>query len=191
MRHGQCLDALTRPDAHARPDSPLTIGGGLDVRSVAHGLLNQHWQPEIIISSPLRRAKKTAEIVSEVTSCKKIEEMEELEEWKAPHCAIGKAPRDYPKEYLFWRKIREKSTDTALPGGESLLAFYNRVVKVNAVIYSRSKEYSRLLVISHRLLIGAVAAYNAGCCQPREIFSNASAFELSHSGLWHMTETRD
>lgn len=184
MRHGTSEDGLCSPAAHARPSSPLTIGGGVEAELTAHELREHRWQPTLIVASPLRRAQQTAAIVSGVLGTRPAEPIIAFAEWRAPDCVLGRAPTQYPPGYIAWREQRARNPDSVLPGGESLRAFAERAHEAATIAHDHATEHGPVLVVSHRLLIGAVAALYRGYRQPGEIFGYASDFRLAPAHLW-------
>lgn len=184
MRHGTCDDGLHRPRAHARPDSRLTIAGTVEAHRTAHRLRARRWRPALIASSPLCRARHTATTVAEVLHAGLTEPVVVFAEWRAPHAVLGLAPGQYPSDYVAWREQRTQNPGSALPGGESLRAFAERAVLAAATAHDLAAEHGPLLIVSHRLLIGAVAALHHGVHQPVEIFGYASDFSIMPAQLW-------
>ncbi|MGW5052354.1 histidine phosphatase family protein [Actinokineospora sp. NPDC004072] len=184
MRHGTCDDGLCRPGAHARPDSPLTIAGTVEAELNARELHKHRWQPALIASSPLRRARQTAAIVARASDTRLAEPISAFAEWRAPHCVLGLASNQYPPDYITWRQQRADNPDSALPGGESLRAFAERALEAATIAGDLVTEYGPVLIVSHRLLIGAVAALHLGYRHPADIFGCASDFRLAPAQLW-------
>jgi probable phosphoglycerate mutase len=184
MRHGTCDDGLCRPGAHARPDSPLTLAGVVEAELTAGHLTERGWKPPLVASSPLRRARQTASIVARVLDTQLAPSAEVFAEWRAPHCVLGRTPADYPPEYLTWRTHRDQQPDSALPGGESLRAFADRTAEAAAVARILAAKHGSVLIVSHRLLIGAVAAAHAGHRDPTVVFRVATEFRLPPAHLW-------
>jgi probable phosphoglycerate mutase len=184
MRHGTCDDGLCRPRAHARPDSPLTIAGMVEAELTALELHKHRWQPVLIASSPLRRARQTAAIVAEALNTRVVEPISAFAEWRAPHCVLGLAPNQYPADYIAWRNQRAHNPDSALPGGESLRAFGERALEAATIAHDLATQHGPVLIVSHRLLIGAVAALANGYRRPADIFGHASDFRLAPAHLW-------
>ncbi|WP_418153954.1 phosphoglycerate mutase family protein [Actinoalloteichus caeruleus] len=184
MRHGTCDDGLRRPGAHARPGSPLTIAGTVEAELAVRDLHIHHWQPALIASSPLLRARQTASIVARAWDTRLAGPISVFTEWRAPHCVLGLAPTQYPTEYITWRRQRTNNPVSALPGGESLQAFAERALEAAALAGDLATEHSRVLIVSHRLLIGALAALYRGYRHPADIFGYASDFHLAPAQLW-------
>ncbi|MGH3570569.1 MAG: histidine phosphatase family protein [Pseudonocardiaceae bacterium] len=183
MRHGTCDDGLCRPGAHARPGSPLTIAGTVEAELTARELHNHRWQPPLIASSPLRRARQTAAIVARASDTRLAGPIRAFAEWRAPHCVLGLAPSQYPPDYITWRQQRADNPDSALPGGESLRAFTERALEAATIAGDLATEHGPVLIVSHRLLIGAVVALHHGYRHNADIFSYASDFRLAPAQL--------
>lgn len=184
MRHGTCDDGLCRPGAHARPGSPLAIAGIVEAELAARELHKYRWQPALIASSPLRRARQTAGIVARASDSRLAEPISAFAEWRAPHCVLGLAPSQYRPDYITWRQQRADNPDSALPGGESLRVFAERALEAATIAGGLATEHGPVLIVSHRLLIGAVAALHHGYCHPADIFGYASDFRLAPAQLW-------
>lgn len=185
MRHGTpCDDGLCRPAAHARPDSPLTIGGIVEAELTANELHRHRWQPALIVPSPQRRACQTASVVARALSTGMAQPVTAFAEWQAPYCVLGRTPAQYPPEYQSWRVQRAHDPDSALPGGESLRAFANRAGEALAIAHDIAGQNGSVLIVSHRLLIGVIAALSVGYRQPTEIFGFASDFRIDPARLW-------
>lgn len=187
MRHGTCHDGLCRPGAHTRPGSPLTIAGTVEAQLAARELHNHRWQPALIASSPLRRAQQTAATVAAALNASPAEPICAFAEWRAPHCVLGLAPSQYPPDYIAWRHQRGHDPDSALPGGESLRAFADRTLEAATTAHDLATEHGPVLIVSHRLLIGAVSALHHGYRHPADIFGYASNFRLAPAHLWAAT----
>jgi probable phosphoglycerate mutase len=184
MRHGTCDDGLCHPNTHARPDSPLTIAGTVETELTARELRNHRWRPALIASSPLRRARQTAAIVALTSHTRLAEPTSAFAEWRAPHCVLGLSPSEYPPDYVSWRLQRADNPDSALPGGESLLAFTERALEAAVIAGDLVMEHGPVLIVSHRLLIGTVAALHDGYRDPASTFGYASDFSLAPAQLW-------
>lgn len=184
MRHGTCDDGLCRPGAHAQPGSPLTIAGMVESELTAQRLAQRRWKPALIVSSPLRRAHQTAALVARVLGIHIARPAALFTEWQAPHCVLGLAPGQYPPEYLRWRQQRDQQPDSAMPGGESLRAFADRAAEAQAAAQALATKHGTVLIVAHRLLIGAVAATCDGHRDPTVVFRLASDFRLQPAQLW-------
>ncbi|MBQ0928617.1 histidine phosphatase family protein [Saccharopolyspora endophytica] len=187
IRHGTCEDGLYRPSAHARPSSPLTSQGAREAELAAHKLCEQDWRPALILSSPLPRARQTATILTRSMSSMDLEIADlssMFAEWRAPDCVVGLAPAQYPPDYIAWRQQRTSHPESSLPGGESLRAFAQRAADATTIAEDLEAKHGQVLIVSHRLLIGAVAALHHGHRDPAGIFTSASAFQLAPAHTW-------
>ena len=71
LRHGEAEDL--RPGL-ADQDRKLTPKGQRDTRAVAKVALRARDTPQLILTSPLRRAQETAAIAAEVMGCKRVKQ---------------------------------------------------------------------------------------------------------------------
>lgn len=184
IRHGTSVDGLDRPTAHARPDTPLSDRGRDEARATAD--LVRELGAGRVVSSPLPRAWETARILATALDVPPDEPWSCLREWRAPDCVLGLAPGDYPPEYRRWRRARGVEVHSALPGGESLAGFARRAATAGALVNDIATTSTRpVLVVSHVLLIGAVAAHAHGIDEPGAAFAAARCFSLPPAGCWH------
>jgi probable phosphoglycerate mutase len=180
MRHGECTDAATNPDAHAHPEACLSPTGRAQVVDALRDLTSS---VSIILSSPLIRALETAEIASQSLAAP-IRIIDSLTEWKVPTCVLGLQPSEYPESYLNWRKERLVNPESTLDDGESLDALWRRA---RSTIRSFRLEYgdcSSVLVISHlvflRMLMVAIQFSNL---LPSTAFLQAQARSWKHGEI--------
>ncbi|MET8251487.1 histidine phosphatase family protein [Micromonospora sp. NPDC005197] len=183
IRHGSSLDGITRPHAHARPDTPLTARGAAQIAATAHALRDCGIRPAIVLTSPHPRATTSAEILAALLGVPLAAPNPLYAEWRAPDCVLGKEPDDYPPEYRTWRTHRLRDPDSTLIGGESLTALYQRATAASAIL-GHASEGITALIVSHRVLIGAVAAITAGASDPQDVFQAACRFTLAPAGIW-------
>jgi broad specificity phosphatase PhoE len=184
MRHGTCSDAWQHPDAHARPNSPLHPHGVTEVTATVTTLLAQDWRPTLIVTSPLPRARTSADVAAAILGLTATHSHDVLREWAAPRCVLGRSSRHYPPHYRAWQEARLHDVDATLPGGESLRAVRDRAAAAHQHINNLTKQHGPILVVSHRILIGCVAAITEGILDPAEIFTRARESHLAHAGLW-------
>ncbi|MEU8069375.1 histidine phosphatase family protein [Micromonospora sp. NPDC049151] len=183
IRHGTSLDGITRPHAHARPDTPLTARGAAQIAATAHALHDCGVWPAIVLTSPHPRAATSAEILAALLGVPLAAPSPLYAEWRAPDCVLGKGPDEYPSEYQTWRTDRLRDPDSALAGGESLSALHERAMAA-ATVPENPGEENTALIVSHRVLIGAVAAITAGASSPQDVFQAARRFTLAPAGIW-------
>ncbi|MFI7331540.1 histidine phosphatase family protein [Micromonospora aurantiaca (nom. illeg.)] len=183
IRHGTSLDGITRPHAHARPDAPLTARGAAQIAATAHILRDRGVRPAMVLTSPHPRAATSAQILAALLGVPLAAPDPLYAEWRAPDCVLGKGPDDYPAEYQTWRTDRLRDPDSALAGGESLTALHERA-RAAAVVLGHPAGRNTALIVSHRVLIGAVAAITAGLSRPVDVFQAARRFTLAPAGIW-------
>lgn len=179
MRHGSCNDGVCRPDAHARPESHLSPRGTRQAACTAQELLDSRITDGVVTSSTLVRARSTARIVAEITGLTLHSPNSVFDEWRAPTCVLGREPAQYPDAYINWRLVRSKRPEIALPGGESLVEFSHRAENALTEALLLAERAPYVLVVSHRLLIGAVAALRAGSTDPAKTFEHARNYALA------------
>lgn len=184
MRHGTCADGFHRPDAHARPRSLLTRLGARQAERAAQTLRTSEMTDGVIASSTLLRARSTARIVSELAGLTLAPADSTFDEWRAPTCVLGRSPTQYPDAYVEWRKRRAKDPRSALPGGESLVEFHGRARRALTAAELLAEADTPVVIVSHRLLIGAIAAISAGADDPVAVFDHARLFELRPAETW-------
>jgi phosphohistidine phosphatase len=68
VRHGIAIDRAS-PDCPSEPDRCLTPKGIKKTRRAARGLATVAIKPDLLLSSPYRRAKQTAEIFASALGC--------------------------------------------------------------------------------------------------------------------------
>jgi broad specificity phosphatase PhoE len=185
MRHGTCDDGLHQPPAHAHPDSPLTQLGRVQVAHTARWLTAVGWKPAVIACSPLRRATASAHVLAtELGGCPILSPDTLFTEWSTPECVRGKTPAQYPPEYHTWRHLRKTDPTSALPGGESLTELFQRAAQARAHAHDLTARHQRVLIVSHKLLIGTVAALTDHITNPVHAFECARKFPLQPATTW-------
>lgn len=175
MRHGTCADAHRRPGAHARPTSPLTLLGAYQASRTAGEIAGS---ADAVVSSTLLRARSTARIVADGTGLALLPADPVFDEWHAPTCVLGLTPAQYPDAYKEWKRHRIQNPDDALPGGESLSAFRDRALDAIQSAEQLARAHGRLVIVCHRLLIGAVTALRSGTRDAAGAFDVARTFIL-------------
>ncbi len=162
VRHGTTRSNL-EGRIQGKQDVPLCEQGKQEARRLAAYLKNTGFAA--VFSSPLLRAKETAETVLEENlyrSSTEIIFLEELKEygWGALEGYTWKEIKEaWP---CFYRDLQQNFWGIAVNGRESRETFLERVkVALDHTIY-RPSFYGRLLVISHGRLINAFITYSLG-----------------------------
>ena len=135
LRHGESEANLAGVAAGGGVDSPLTVKGELQARSLADLIDQLAIKPSIIFSSPMKRARKTAEIINTKLGLdlRIAEGMEEhhVGEWE------GKP----------WRDIGPRMKAGEIPpGGENYDQYAARVLKNITPILNRSYDAPPMIV---------------------------------------------
>ena len=178
LRHGQ-TDWNIDLRLQGSTDIPLNDTGRAQARLAAATLKREDW--DVIIASPLSRAKDTAEIVA-LELCMNVAIVPELIE-RSFGVAEG-------LDHATWRKLYE--SHQVIEGLESLEDLRARTVLLLDLI---ANEYSgqRVLAVSHGAFIRKVLTIVSDGELPREgeRLSNASLNKFMHSdGLWTISEYR-
>ncbi|WP_326597893.1 histidine phosphatase family protein [Streptomyces sp. NBC_01803] len=142
-----------RPGYHAPPNAALTPEGHDQIRHalpLPDGITG-------IVTSPLLRARQTAEALRSLTGLPIVATTDLLAEWHAPTAVHGHTPDTYPPAYRTWRTHRTTYPDLAYEDGESLTTLHTRAT--HCAHYLRGLTEQRqgpVLAISHKLLLGVL-----------------------------------
>jgi probable phosphoglycerate mutase len=162
-----------RPGHHAPPDVPLSAEGRAQIRRA----LPLPAGITAIVTSPLLRARQTADLLSQLTGIPVIDTTPLLAEWRAPSMVIGHTPDTYPAEYRAWRERRATKPWLACGDGESLAELYDRA--------SRCAEYlaevcrgrnGDVLAVSHSVLLSALTCLDTRSQNPEAVFRQEWTF---------------
>jgi broad specificity phosphatase PhoE/ribonuclease HI len=126
VRHGETPLTPFRKFSGDGPLNPgLTAKGLIEAELVAHEI--KKISPDILITSPLQRAKQTASVISKATGVKLLEDPIWIEcsfgDWDG--MSIEEVNKKYPEEYAEWLA----STSYAPPRGESYESAMARAVQ--------------------------------------------------------------
>jgi broad specificity phosphatase PhoE len=176
LRHGQ-TDWNIDLRLQGSTDIPLNETGRNQARLAASILNREDW--DVIIASPLSRAKDTAEIVAIELGMNVVVVPELIER------SFGVAEG---LDHASWRKLYE--SHEVIEGLESLEDLRTRTVQLLDLI---ANEYSgqRVLAVSHGAFIRKVLTIVTSGELPREgeRLSNASLNRFMHAdGLWSITD---
>jgi probable phosphoglycerate mutase len=164
-----------RPGHHAPPDAPLSAEG----RAQIHRALPLPAEITAIVTSPLLRARQTADLLSNLTGIPIIDTTPLLAEWRAPSIVIGDTRETYPPEYMAWREQRTANPSLACGDGESLIELHERASRcVDRLLRTAEGQSGAVLAVSHKLLLGVLT-------RPAE---GPAAFEVSVRAAWPFAE---
>jgi probable phosphoglycerate mutase len=168
-----------RPGHHAPPDAPLSAEGRVQVRRALP------LPPGItaIVTSPLPRARQTADLLSQLTGIPVIGTTPLLAEWRAPSMVIGGTPDAYPAEYRAWREQRAANPSLACGDGESLTELYDRAGRCAHYLADvRRDRNGDVLAVSHRVLLSALTCLDSRSQSPEAALEREWAF--AHAAAW-------
>jgi probable phosphoglycerate mutase len=144
LRHGQTPLSVERRFA-GRGDIPLTETGKLQAKAAAQRLAARGGA-DLIVTSPLQRARLTADAVAAATGAPVQVDDGWIEadfgEWEG--LSYAEAMERWPDEVTAWMK----DTSQAPPGGESFAAAGRRVLAALDRLLARA-EPGRVVVVSH------------------------------------------
>lgn len=144
LRHGETPLSAERRFA-GRGDIPLTETGKLQAKAAAQRLAARGGV-QLIVTSPLRRARLTAEAVAAATGAPvQVDEgwiEADFGEWEG--LSYAEAMERWPDEMTAWMN----DTSVAPPGGESFAVAGRRVLAALDRLLERS-EPGRVVVVSH------------------------------------------
>jgi probable phosphoglycerate mutase len=144
LRHGETPLSAERRFA-GRGDIPLTETGKLQAKAAAHRLA-AHGGVQLIVTSPLQRARLTAEAVAAATGAPvQVDEgwiEADFGAWEG--LSYAEAMERWPGEVTAWMN----DTSVAPPGGESFATAGRRVLAALDRLLERS-EPGRVVVVSH------------------------------------------
>ncbi|WP_066070980.1 histidine phosphatase family protein [Neobacillus soli] len=179
IRHGQSEADLL--EVHeGRADFPLTQLGEDQAKRMADYVAAHH-PPDIIVSSPLKRAKSTALILQETTGCEIIEE-EDLMEFNNGVLA-GLSREVAAVKYPLPKNGRP--VHMAIQDGESALELRYRAERILHKIIHDHGDYNRVALVSHGGLISKMI--NAFLRQPMD---SEFGFATGDTGI-HLLEMKD
>jgi broad specificity phosphatase PhoE/ribonuclease HI len=144
LRHGQTALSTERRFA-GRGDIPLTEVGGRQAAE-AGARLAARGGIDLIVTSPLQRARRTAEAVAEATgvALQVEDDLAETDFGKWEGLTFAEASERWPDELSAWLA----SGDAAPPGGESFVATASRVSAALDRLLA-AHESQTLLLVSH------------------------------------------
>ena len=177
VRHGE-TDANVAGTWQGATDHPLNARGWAQARALGEHIARTYPDVACIYTSPLRRARQTAEAVAEALGQVPIKEDPALAEYNLGEWE-GLTYEELRYEKRLWDRMRE-DPHWAPPGGESAYQFAHRVLSAFQRIVARHPG-EMVLVVSHG---GAIATALAllldkdGRRWPRYQMSNCGVSQL-------------
>ncbi|GAB3108663.1 hypothetical protein GCM10027160_06910 [Streptomyces calidiresistens] len=156
---------------HAPPDAPLSAEGCDQLRRMPP-------PPDsvtAIVTSPLLRARQTAETLGSLTGLPVIATSDLLVEWRAPTSIQGTTSETCPPAYRAWRILRHTNPHLAYEDGESLVALHRRATHAAAHLHHLAGHRGGVLVVSHKLLLGVLLRLPMG---------PSASFEAAARAVW-------
>lgn len=143
IRHGQS-EADIMKIHEGRADYPLTDVGIFQAKQMAR-YVEENYPPDIILTSPLKRAKKTAVLLQEVIDCELIE-VNDLMEFNNGVLA-GLPKKEASIKYPLPKGGRP--LHVPIQDGESELDHRFRSERIFNKIITDYQEYKRVAIVSH------------------------------------------
>ena len=152
FRHGQSTYNLAGRTQGQTNDSVLTNLGKQQALDIGKKLQNKNI--EIILCSPLMRAKQTAELANQFLHCPILEDAHFIEvnvgEIEGMH--YTEIQDKYGEKYQQWRSSDTKYENLRFSGGESKKEVRQRVFE-GLLQYAENSQYSVLAVSSHGIML--------------------------------------
>jgi len=179
IRHGESEADLL--EVHeGRADFPLTHLGVSQAERMA-SYIKRNYQPDLILSSPLIRASKAAEILQSATGCELIfvKELMEYNNGILAGMSREEASRKYP--------LPKGGRPIHIPiqEGESDLEFFHRVESVFHRIIHEYGNLNRIAIVSHGGFISNFLKIFLGLSS-----TDKSVFSTGDTGI-HLVEIRE
>ena len=180
VRHG-LTDYLVKGLYQGHSDPPLNKEGRAQIKSLADGFADK--EPQIIFSSPLKRARKSADILNkdldlEIIVDDRIKEIS-FGEWEGE--TYDEIIKKYPEAFEWWKK---DLANFRPEGGESLAELQSRVREFFMEIKERHEDV--IAVIAHGGVIRAFMVELMGVP-----FDSFWKFELSPASMTVIDAEKD
>jgi uncharacterized phosphatase len=140
VRHGE-TDWNAQGRLQGREDIELNDSGRQQAHKIAAYLSGEHW--DAIVSSPLKRAYETAQIIASVLSVSEIQVEEQITE------------RDYGKASGLWPEERRSLFPDGIPGQEDFELLRQRAMSgLQKIVNDHMGK--RIIVVSHGALTNSI-----------------------------------
>jgi broad specificity phosphatase PhoE len=178
IRH--CRSEANEQDILAsRIDYPLSYQGKLDARHIAEKI-NRLYTIEAIISSPLSRAKETAEYIAQEKGIQIKEEVQLIEQDLGIFSGLSYTEIEKRTDY---QHDRNKRWLWKPENGESYKEIYERIRDFFERIID-PMDVSTILCVTHAVTMRMVRAFleNSTPLYPKEIAQNGEIWEIQYKG---------
>ncbi len=161
VRHGE-TDWNVEGRYQGQADPPLNEHGRAQARAVAQKAAALH--PDVIYSSPLKRAWETALAISQATGLPVVPEprLKEINQGRWEGMLVTDIRRQFPEEFRIWL---ERPWDLEMPDREGLHDLERRVLGAVKDIV-RKYPGQTVVLVTHKLPVAIVKVNFAGV--PRE-----------------------
>ncbi len=155
FRHGECPLNVTGHIQGQSIDGELTERGRQQAGRVGQKLKNR--RIEIIVSSPMKRARQTADIVARHIGCPIIfdERFIEVNMGIAEGMHTSEIERRYGTLYQKWRNCKLEDTQTRFDGGETKAEVRARIFEALNEYVSETR-YINIAVSAHGIIISQI-----------------------------------
>ncbi len=140
VRHGE-TDWNAQGRLQGREDIELNDSGRQQALKIAAFLSAEHW--DVVVSSPLKRAYETAQIIARILKVSEVEVEEQITE------------RDYGEASGLWPEDRRSRFPDGIPGQEDFELLRQRAMSALKRIVN-SHIGKRIVVISHGALTNSI-----------------------------------
>lgn len=177
FRHGETALNVQKRWQGSGMDYPLTEKGQTQARQLAQKL--HDIELEIIFSSPLLRAKQTAQVLAQEKNIpiEIIDDLRECHYGVAEGQLISDLSQLYPQILQNWNNPDEQYKDISFPQGESKQAALERVLKV--IKHLATTQYTNMALAIHG---GTMAQLLNHYQIPYTTIPNCATFQLIFDG---------
>ncbi|MEE6206653.1 MAG: histidine phosphatase family protein [Alphaproteobacteria bacterium] len=184
FRHGQSTYNIAGRTQGQTNDSVLTNLGRKQAVNIGQRLKDKNI--ELIICSPLRRSKQTAELVNQSLNVPIIDDMRfiEVDVGIIEGMHFSEIERDYAEEYKKWRSSDLRDDDFHFEGGESKREVRQRVME-GLEYYVQNSPFTNIAISSHGIMLSQILV-QVGYKQLE--ISNGTIICLEYNdGIWKIT----
>jgi broad specificity phosphatase PhoE len=177
LRHGES-ESNKAGRMQGRGDSPLSVRGREQAREA--GLWMRDRRVQLVLTSPLARARETAEIIAEHARIAEVavaEELTELDTGIFSDLTFSEARERFPQE---WAEFQRRSWD-AVPAAESSSALYKRAAEAwRRCMAEHGAGRTRIASVTHSGFLQWVIRVTLGLKRWMPLFSASTNCCISH-----------